>query len=55
MGIARELLNAEQNNLTECMELASLLAKGNVRLVRLNLEFIDLPNCLQPYYEYNND
>ena len=49
MGIGETLIRNVKNNLTEAMELYSLLKQQPVYLSRLDITKRDLPEILQPY------
>ena len=50
MGIGELLLKNIRNNITEAMELYSLLKQQSLSLAKLNISKNDLPDMLQPYY-----
>mgnify|MGYP006926043875 FL=1 len=50
MGIGESLIRNVKNNLTEAMELYSLLKQQLVHLSRLDINKRDLPEILQSYY-----
>lgn len=50
MGIATQFLKNIAGNVAESFELASLLAQRGIFLNRLDVDYTDLPICLQPYY-----
>lgn len=50
MGIGESLLRNLKNNLTEAMELYSLLKRQSIYLSKLNIAKNDLPDILQTYY-----
>lgn len=50
MGIAANLLKSANSNVSECLELSTLLSGWHGRLSSLNIGYGELPPCLQPYY-----
>lgn len=54
MGIATQFLKDIAGHVAESFELASLLAQRGIFLNRLDVDYTDLPSCLQPYYNNTN-